>query len=32
MTKDARKITARDIMTKSVITVDSSITVNEAAK
>ena len=32
MIKDARKITVRDIMTKSVITVDSSITVNEAAK
>src|SRR3970040_2506092 len=29
---DANKITVRDIMTKSVIAVDSSITVNEAAK
>jgi len=29
---DATKITVRDIMTKSVIAVDSSITVNEAAK
>ena len=29
---DASKITVRDIMTKSVIAVDSSITVNEAAK
>ena len=29
---DADKITVRDIMTKSVIAVDSSITVNEAAK
>ncbi len=32
MTGDASKITVRDIMTKSVIAVDSSITVNEAAK
>ncbi len=30
--KDASKITSRDIMTKSVIAVDSSITANEAAK
>lgn len=30
--KDASKITSRDIMTKSVIAVDSSLTVNEAAK
>ncbi len=29
---DASKITARDIMTKSVIAVDVSLTVNEAAK
>ena len=29
---DAEKITVKDIMTKSVITVDSTITVNEAAK
>jgi len=29
---DASKITSRDIMTKSVIAVDSSITANEAAK
>ncbi|MEX2191867.1 MAG: CBS domain-containing protein [Nitrosarchaeum sp.] len=29
---DASKITVRDIMTKSVIAVDSSITANEAAK
>jgi len=32
MSKDATKITVRDIMTKSVISVDSNITVNEAAK
>jgi len=32
MTGDPSKITVRDIMTKSVIAVDSSITVNEAAK
>lgn len=32
MTKDPTKITVKDIMTKSVISVDSSITVNEAAK
>lgn len=32
MTDNASKITVRDIMTKSVIAVDSSITVNEAAK
>ncbi len=32
MVKDATKITVRDIMTKSVIAVDASITVNEAAK
>jgi len=30
--KDATKITVRDVMTKSIIAVDSSITVNEAAK
>lgn len=30
--KDADKITVRDVMTKSVIAVDSAITVNEAAK
>ncbi|MCE9616980.1 MAG: CBS domain-containing protein [Nitrosarchaeum sp.] len=29
---DASKITSRDIMTKSVIAVDSSVTANEAAK
>ena len=32
MAGDATKITVRDIMTKSVIAVDSSIMVNEAAK
>ena len=32
MVRDTTKITVRDIMTKSVIAVDSSITVNEAAK
>lgn len=32
MTSDASKITVRDVMTKSVIAIDSSITVNEAAK
>jgi CBS domain-containing protein len=32
MEKDPKKITVKDIMTKSVIAVDSSITVNEAAK
>ncbi len=32
MIKDAKEITVRDIMTKSVIAVDASITVNEAAK
>ena len=32
MVKDAKEITVRDIMTKSVIAVDASITVNEAAK
>ena len=32
MGKDPTKITVKDIMTKSVISVDSSITVNEAAK
>ena len=32
MTPDARGITVKDIMTKSVISVDSMITVNEAAK
>jgi len=32
MENDARGITVKDIMTKSVISVDSTITVNEAAK
>ena len=32
MVMDAKEITVRDIMTKSVIAVDASITVNEAAK
>lgn len=32
MSKDAKEIIVRDIMTKSVISVDASITVNEAAK
>jgi CBS domain-containing protein len=32
MEKDPKKFTVKDIMTKSVIAVDSSITVNEAAK
>lgn len=32
MEQDARKITVKDVMTKSVISVDSSINVNEAAK
>ena len=32
MVPDARQITVKDIMTKSVISVDSSMTVNEAAK
>lgn len=32
MAKDPKKITVRDIMTKSVIAVDASISVNEAAK
>ena len=32
MEKDAKTITVKDIMTKSVISVDSGITVNEAAK
>ena len=32
MEYDAREITVKDIMTKSVISVDSTITVNEAAK
>jgi CBS domain-containing protein len=32
MDHDARGITVKDIMTKSVISVDSTITVNEAAK
>ena len=32
MKKEAREITVKDIMTKSVISVDSSATVNEAAK
>ena len=32
MSKDPKKITVRDIMTKSVIAVDSTITINEAAK
>ena len=32
MKKDPKEITVRDIMTKSVIAVDSTVTVNEAAK
>ena len=32
MKKEAREITVKDVMTKSVISVDSSVTVNEAAK
>ncbi len=32
MDQDARGITVKDVMTKSVISVDASITVNEAAK
>ena len=32
MSKDPEKITVRDIMTKSVIAVDATITINEAAK
>ncbi len=32
MVKDAKEITVGDVMTKSVIAVDASITVNEAAK
>ncbi len=32
MEKDARKICVRDIMTKGVISVDASLTVNDAAK
>jgi CBS domain-containing protein len=32
MVKDAKEITVRDIMTKSVIAVDVSVTINEAAK
>ena len=32
MGKDPKEITVRDVMTKSVIAVDASITVNEAAK
>lgn len=32
MTKDAKEITVKDIMTKSVLSVDASITINEAAK
>lgn len=32
MEKDAEEITVKDIMSKSVISVDSTITVNEAAK
>ena len=32
MEQDARKITVKDIMSKSVISVDASINVNEAAK
>ena len=32
MEQDAKSITVKDIMTKSVISVDSGITVNEAAK
>ena len=30
--KDPRKVEVKDIMTKSVITIDSSVTINEAAK
>ncbi|MFB5646777.1 MAG: CBS domain-containing protein, partial [Candidatus Nitrosomaritimum yanchengensis] len=32
MNKDAKEITVKDIMTKSVLAVDASTTVNEAAK
>lgn len=32
MAKDPKEITVRDVMTKSVIAVDATITVNEAAK
>ena len=32
MAKDAKEITVKDIMTKSVLSVDASMTVNEAAK
>lgn len=32
MVKDPKEITVRDVMTKSVIAVDATITVNEAAK
>ena len=32
MTQDAKKVSVKDIMTKSVITVDSITTVNDAAK
>ena len=32
MEQDTREITVKDIMTKSVISVDTTITVNEAAK
>lgn len=32
MKEDSKQVTVKDIMTKSVISVDSSITVNEAAK
>ncbi|MCA9813106.1 MAG: CBS domain-containing protein [Nitrosarchaeum sp.] len=32
MKKDASSITVKDIMTKSVISVDASVTINEAAK
>ena len=32
MARDAKEITVRDVMTKSVISVDTSITINEAAK
>ena len=32
MDKDAKEITVKDIMSKSVIAVDASVTVNEAAK
>ena len=32
MSKDASRITVKDVMTKSVISVDSTVTINEAAK